>query len=194
MVIDQTKTFRLIEERIGRTTNPRHLMMLKRLLDHARGEAAGDLEKVMATLSENPVYHTWGAPEVMSPSGRDNVRNFYTNVVLAGGIHYFEFDMDRLVVDDDTIVTEGVFRMMFWGRDAVKAGYPAGNPDAFYILKTRMLVAWPFDSQGYIVGEDTYNGLIGDGSDSFVEIAVADVPPDFLRYVEQKKRSDSGSV
>ena len=30
-IIDQTKTFRLIEERIAKTTNPRHLLMLNRL-------------------------------------------------------------------------------------------------------------------------------------------------------------------
>lgn len=30
-IIDPTKTFRLLEERIAKTTNPRHLLMLKRL-------------------------------------------------------------------------------------------------------------------------------------------------------------------
>jgi len=31
-IIHQAKTFRLLEERIAKTTNPRHLLMLQRLL------------------------------------------------------------------------------------------------------------------------------------------------------------------
>ncbi|WP_083667149.1 hypothetical protein [Mycobacterium sp. SP-6446] len=61
-LIDPTKTFRLIEERIAKTTNPRHLLMLERLLDHAKGEAEQDLDRVMSTLTPNPRYIAWGAP------------------------------------------------------------------------------------------------------------------------------------
>jgi hypothetical protein len=37
-IIDQTKTFRLLEQRVAKTTNPRHLLMLNRVLQHAMGE------------------------------------------------------------------------------------------------------------------------------------------------------------
>ena len=76
-IIDRTKTFRLIEERIAKTTNPRHLLMLKRLLDHAVGEASLDLDLVMSTLVANPRYIAWGAPADLSPVGREAVRTFY---------------------------------------------------------------------------------------------------------------------
>jgi hypothetical protein len=55
-IIDQTKTFRLLEDRIAKTTNSRHLLMLKRLLDHTVGEAKLDLNLVMSTLGANPRY------------------------------------------------------------------------------------------------------------------------------------------
>jgi len=61
-IIDPTKTFRLLEERIAKTTNPRHLLMLKRVLDHAMGEANLDLDLVMSTLAADPRYVAWGAP------------------------------------------------------------------------------------------------------------------------------------
>jgi hypothetical protein len=51
-IIDPTKTFRLLEERIAKTTNPRHLVMLKRVLDHAMGEAQLDLDLVISTRAE----------------------------------------------------------------------------------------------------------------------------------------------
>src|SRR6267154_347323 len=80
-IIDQTLTFRLIKERIARTSNPRHLLMLKQLLQHAQGEANGDLEVVMSTLAPNPRYHTYGRP-TLSPEGRDAVRRFYSETVF----------------------------------------------------------------------------------------------------------------
>ena len=36
-LIGRSKTTQLIEQRIAKTTNPRHLLMLNRLLQHATG-------------------------------------------------------------------------------------------------------------------------------------------------------------
>jgi hypothetical protein len=55
-IIDPTKTYRLIEQRIAKTTNARHLLMLNRLLQHSMGEATLDLDLVMSTLCPNPRY------------------------------------------------------------------------------------------------------------------------------------------
>lgn len=49
-IIDPIKTFRLLEQRIATTTNPRHLLMLNRALQHAIGEAKPDLDQVMSAL------------------------------------------------------------------------------------------------------------------------------------------------
>ena len=42
------------QHRIAKTTNPRHLLMLQRLLKHAVGESRPDLDLVMSTLSADP--------------------------------------------------------------------------------------------------------------------------------------------
>ena len=105
-VIDQTKTFRLLEERIAKTTNPRHLLMLQRVLQHAIGESKPDLDLVMSTLGANPRYIAWGAPADMSPVGREAVQGFYEETIVKGGQWFLELDMDRIVVDDETVVTE----------------------------------------------------------------------------------------
>lgn len=168
-LIDRTKMFRLLEERIAKTTNPRHLLMLDRVLQHAKGEANLDLDLVMSTLTANPRYVAWGAPADMSPAGRQAVRTFYEETIVTGGQFFLEFDMDRIVVDDDTIVTEGNFRSLYYGADAAERGFPVDDPQGFYLLSLRMLIVWPFDAEGFIVGEESYSAV---------------TTPEFLKQVE----------
>jgi hypothetical protein len=173
-IIDQSKTTRLIEQRIAKTTNPRHLLMLNRLLQHATGEATLDLDLVMSTLTADPRYIAWGAPADMSPVGRQAVQTFYEETIVNGGQFYLEFDMDRIVVDDDTIVTEGNYRSVYYGADAARRGFPVDDPEAFYLLSLRMLIVWPFDAEGFIKGEETYSAV---------------TTPDFLTKVESSQVS-----
>ncbi|MEB4208658.1 nuclear transport factor 2 family protein [Mycobacterium sp. 94-17] len=180
-LIDPTKTFRLIEERIAKTTNPRHLLMLERLLDHAMGEARLDLDLVMSSLTANPRYVAWGAPADMSPVGRQAVRSFYEETIVKGGQWCLEFDMDRIVVDDDAIVTEGYFRSLYYGADAASRGFPVDDEDGFYLLTLRMLIVWPFDADGFIIGEETYSAAIT--PDFLTKVATNDVPQDFRDFV-----------
>ena len=86
-IINQTKAFSLIEQRIAKTTKPRHLHMLERLLQHATGEAKPDLDLVMSTLSANPRYIAWGASADLSPVGREAVRAVYEDTIVKGATH-----------------------------------------------------------------------------------------------------------
>lgn len=180
-IIDPTKTFRLLEERIAKTTNPRHLMMLKRLLDHAMGEAKRDLDLVMSTLSANPRYVAWGAPADMSPVGRQPVRSFYEETIVKGGQWFVELDMDRIVVDDDTVVTEGNFRSLYYGADAALRGFPVDDQDGFYLLTLRMLIVWPFDAEGFIIGEETYSAVTT--PDFLTKVETSEVPQTFRDFI-----------
>ena len=183
-LIDRTKMFRLLEERIAKTTDPRHLLMLNRVLQHARGEANLDLDLVMSTLTANPRYVAWGAPEDMSPVGRQAVRTFYEETIVKGGQFFLEFDMDRVVVDDDTVVTEGNFRALYSGADAAQRGFPVDDPDGFYLLSLRMLIVWPFDAAGFIQGEETYSAVTT--PDFFTKVEVSDVPQEFRDFIDAR--------
>jgi hypothetical protein len=186
-VIDQTKTFRAMEERLARTTNPRHRAMLERLLVHARGEAIPDVEMVMSTLGETPAYHSWTAGPQMSPRGREAVRHFYVEHVVKAGRHVFEFDIDRMVVDDDTIITEGYMTMLYLGRDAIATGLPVDDPAAFYAVRTRMMIVWPYDADGMIVGEDSY---AAPARENFItKVDPADVPAAFHAFVAARDKA-----
>jgi hypothetical protein len=181
-IIDQSKTTRLLEQRIAKTTDPRHLLMLNRLLQHAEGEAKLDLDLVMSTLSPDPRYVAWGAPADMSPVGRQAVQTFYEETIVQGGQSYLELDMDRVVVDDDTIVTEGDFRALYYGADAAKRGFPVDDPAGFYLLTLRMLIVWPFDADGFIKGEETYTAITT--PDFFTKVDPTQVPRELRDFID----------
>ena len=183
-IIDRSKTTRLLEQRIAKTTNPRHLLMLNRLLQHTIGEAKLDVDLVMSTLATDPRYVAWGAPAEMSPVGREAVRNFYEVTIVQGGQFYLELDMDRIVVDDDTIVTEGNFRALYYGADAVKRGFPVDDPEGFYLLTLRMLIVWPFDADGFIKGEETYTAVTT--PDFLTKVDSTQVPREFRDFIDAR--------
>jgi hypothetical protein len=66
------------------------------------------------------------------------VRAFYDDTIVKGGQAFLELDMDRIVVDDETIVTEGDFRAIYHGADAATRGFSVDDPEAFYLLKLRI--------------------------------------------------------
>jgi len=185
-LIDRTKMFRLLEERIAKTTNPRHLLMLNRVLQHAQGEADLDLDLVMSTLSTDPRYVAWGAAADMSPVGRQAVRTFYEDTIVKGGQFFLEFDMDRIVVDDNTIVTEGNFRSLYYGADAAQRGFPVDDPEGFYLLSLRMLIVWPFDAEGFIIGEESYSAVTT--LDFLKKVETSQVPQELRDFIAARPR------
>jgi hypothetical protein len=182
---DQTRTWKPIQEKLDRTTNPRHRKMLQELLNHASGETEADLEKVLATLSPNPVYKgvRRGPPE-SQPKGAQEVRAFYVNEIFGRGRYYLEGNKDRIVVDDDTIITEGMMRLIRWGRDLVEDGVPVDDENACYLMTTRILIVWPFDADGKIIGEESWSQP---ATASLQKLADQDVPPQFKAYVAKRE-------
>lgn len=167
----------MVEERLARERDPKRRRNLEVVLAHMKAEAACDLERLMATVSAEPVYRAFGTPDPLySPQGRDAVRNFYSAFV-ASGAHRLEFDMDRLLVDDDGVLTEGTMRIAYPGRILELLGHAVDDPDAFYLYEARMAVVWPLDGDGLVVGEDSYT--VGDGFAGIArrKIDLADIAP-----------------
>lgn len=146
---------------IARTSNTRHLKLLEVVRLHLLGEAQGDPDKVMQTLGPDPVYKVWGAPERMNMRGSAQVDAYYRHRFGVNRL-FVEFDPDRIVVDDDTVVTD--LRMRYLARGAAIAApdaYPVGGVDVehdddVYLISGRLLVIWPFDGEGRLGGEEAY--------------------------------------
>lgn len=186
--IDQSLTYKALGERLERTTNPKHKEMLQRLYQHARSEVEGDLEGVMATLGANPVYRIWSMPgAATNPRGTEAVRDFYVNQIFGKGRHCLESQKDRIVVDDDCIITEGDVRTVRWGRDLLEEGVEVDDPDACYIQSYRMLVVWPYDETNRIIGEESWATRAG--APMIGKIPEAEAPEQFRAYLA-KRRAD----
>jgi hypothetical protein len=152
---DQSVSWRQLEDRMARTTNLRHRAMLQTIVDHATAESRGDVDGLMATLSEDPQYHFWSNGRDWGPKGREAVRAFYEDFV-ASGAGFFESYKPRIVVDDDNVVTECVMRGIVPGTVARARGCAVDDVDGHYFVTARTVIFWPFDEAGRLVGEDSY--------------------------------------
>lgn len=159
-IIDQTVTWRLVEERLASETDPDLRRNLELLLQHQKAEASLDMEPLMATVSENACYQAFGSgqPPLV---GKAAVQEFYENFA-ASGAYKLQLDTHRLVVDKHCILTEGVMRMAYPGSALAERGITVDDPDAYYLYEAHMAIVWPIDpDDGLFVGEDSYVG--GDG-------------------------------
>lgn len=158
-VIDQNLTWRKVEDRLATETDPVLRRNLELLLQHMKAEACLDMESLMATVSEAARYENFG-DEASVLDSKAAVRKFYEDFA-ASGAHKLHFELDRLVVDRDCILTEGTMRMAYPGRVLAHRGIDVDDPDASYLFETNMAVIWPIGPDGLFIGEDSYTGRNG---------------------------------
>ncbi len=154
-IIDQQRALAVMQERIDRTENVRHRKMLETVRAHLAAEVAASLDALMATLVADPQYHLWGNGVDGGPKGADAVRSYYAQLV-EDKRGYLEFDIDRIVCDDDTVVTEGWYKALNRGAVARKMGFVVDDDDAHYLVTRRIVLVWPFNAAGEMLGEDGY--------------------------------------
>ncbi len=158
MKIDPTRSWTAVEERLAVTTNHRHRLLLQVLIDHLQAEATEDFDRLLSTLSDDPQYHFWIADSGFDagPKGLAAVTSHYTQLYEEGRntVHY---DIERLVVDDYCIVTEGVFHQVYPGRVLQDRGLEVDDPAGAYAVTMRLVLFWPYNDEGKLVGEDSYS-------------------------------------
>ncbi|WP_301175037.1 nuclear transport factor 2 family protein [Actinomadura geliboluensis] len=176
-VIDPKKSWAALEERLARETDPILRRNLEIVITHSKAEARGDLDALMATLTDTPAYRLGepGAPG-MTPRGQAEVRAFYSDFIASGATR-LEHDIDRLAVDRDCVVTDGLMRMAYPGRTLLALGIEVDDPDAFYLYETRMAIVWPIDEDGRIIGEESYTDRDGFAGIAGRKLAPADIEP-----------------
>ena len=176
---DQSVTWRDLEDRLAKTTNPRHRKMLQTVIDHAKAEANGDVDGLMATLGSDPQYHFWSAGNDWGPKGATETRAYYEQFV-ASGAGFFESHKPRIVVDDDNVVTESLMRGIVPGQVAQRRGYDVPDVNAHYLVTARTVIFWPFDESGVLIGEDSYGS--SDVTD-FERVADDDLPTEYVEML-----------
>jgi len=165
MKLNPNNTWKLVEARLAREKHPVLRRNLELVLAHMKAEARADIEGVVETLVAKPRYVIHDAPDdpLMNPQGsKDAVRKFYELTIVQTGAHRLELACDRVIVDEESVFTEGVMRMAYPGATLRQMGIEVDDPDAYYLYETRMGVVWPVDpSEGKLIGEESYTA--GDG-------------------------------
>jgi hypothetical protein len=158
MKIDPYRMWRMLEERIATETNPLHRRQLETIVKHMKGESMGDIDFILTTVSPDATYYhfnTPGAPPRVF-HGHDGIRGFYDEMLATVSVNT-EMCVERLVVDDYCVVTEGPMRSAVRGTALKAAGLEVDDLDAFYFSEGQALVVWPFDPEsGLILGERIY--------------------------------------
>ena len=176
--MDLTKGHRAVEERLDRTQNLRHRAILECLRDHLLAEMQGDFDLLLSTLSTDPQYHFWvdGSGFGDGPRGIDAVRAHYEQL-YAEGRSVLEYDIDRIVLGDDHIVTEGWFDQIFPGAILEKRGVKLDDSEAVYAHRMRLVLIWPFDQDAKLLGEDSYaNGRMY-AAENIRKLSAEEIPP-----------------
>ena len=171
------------QQRLETETDPVLRRNLETIVAHMRTEAAGDIDGLLETLSDDVAYHAYASAgrAELNPVGKDEVRSFYERLIASGATR-LQLDVDRLVVDRDCVLTEGLMRMAYPGRALAAAGVEVDDEDACYLYEARMAVLWPMDDNGLVKGEDTYTG-----TDGFAGIADRKLrPEDIVELAPQR--------
>lgn len=162
MKIDPTRTWAAVEAAYEAENDPRHKQLLKEVRNHMKTEVCGEIDPLMATLTAEPQYHIWGQGPEAGPKGRAAVRAFYEALIGSGG-NLFEFNVAKIVVNDNAVVTEGRLRNAYAGAVVLAAGVTEVNGEpvdanAKYVGNAQLLTVWPADPDGKLIGEDIYFG------------------------------------
>jgi hypothetical protein len=184
--MDLSRGYRTVEDRLDRTKDPRHRAMLECLRDHLLAEATADFDLLLSTLSADPQYHFWvdGSGFGEGPKGLAAVQVHYTELYEEGR-SVVDYDIDRIVVDDDTIVTEGWFDQIFPGKILQKRGVEIDDPEAAYLHRMRLLLLWPFDRDAKLLGEDSYaNGRMY-APENIRKLSPGEIPAIYFERLEK---------
>ncbi len=159
---DPDQSWGALERRMETEKDPRRLKLLTEVRDHMRTEITGQLDGLMDTLTADPAYHFRGLGFDMGPKGRENVHAFYRDMIASGG-NRFQFDIQRIVVDEHSVVTEGFMRSVTRGQDLIATGTTEVNGEpvdaaANYLSENLILTVWPADEDGKLIGEDIWFG------------------------------------
>ena len=170
-----------LEAAAAREGDPRRRALITQVRDHMEHEIKGQLDPLMDTLTEQPIYHFWGndAPNVIA--GRAAVRAFYAGMFQTGG-QQFEVVVDKVLATDDHVITEGQVKQVHKGEALNGMGLRTVGEEpvtagSLWLACAQLVTLWPADAAGKLIGEDIYFGE--SPFSTLKKISRDDLPPYF---------------
>ena len=143
-------------------------------------QADCSVDRLMATLIDDPQYHFWVRGRDVGPKGYDAVRNYYEYYATSGGA-VFESPKDRVVVDDHHVVSEADVRNYVPGRVAKARGYSVPDDSGHYLVRFRNVVFFEFaEDPTHALCEDSYTQI---DPDAWERVADEDLPQVYVAYL-----------
>jgi hypothetical protein len=185
--IDTEKMVRFMDARIAATRNERHKRNLQSVRDHMYYEKLLDPDSVMKTLSPKASYKLWVDGVDKGPKGFEAIREWYVDQnIRRQRTFVIEYGLERVVVDDDVVVTEGQMNVVVEGRYATKFFNLKCEPDDVLLQSFRQVVFWPVDENSKLLGEDFYtSGMAREGA--FRKLEGHEIPDDWYALVKLSK-------
>ncbi|MFF4506984.1 nuclear transport factor 2 family protein [Streptomyces sp. NPDC001401] len=163
---DMARFIDFLEARKAETENPKHAAMIDLLIEHSVAEVRDhDIDRTMATLVEDCVYHNYGDPVVVERQGgrvidSDAVRANYIANMANGALEMdgLEVEVEHFFINDDAIAWDGYTRVRLPGAVLAEEGVPlpdGGTVDDVFVQTSRAVIVIPF-RDGLMVGEDFY--------------------------------------
>jgi hypothetical protein len=182
--VDTGKMLRFMDAKIAATSSPRHRRNLETVREHMYYEKLLDPDGVMATLSPKANYKLWVDGVDKGPKGIDGIRSWYVDQnIRRQRTFVIEYDLERVVVDDDVVVTEGQMNVIVDGQYARNIYGRACDPEDIFLQSFRQVVFWPVDQDSKLLGEDFYtNGAANDGA--WRKLAPEEIPQDWYDLVK----------
>ena len=146
---------RNIEETAEKTVDTHHRRILEIYLKHLALEFSGDWAAAMdpKMMVEEPRYLVkLGSPQTIPFDGMSGVTEFYTGM-FANNVMLQD---DRLSVGDWGVASFCTVVQFLPGALLRDQGMEIDDPDAIYIIETPISMAWPFDSDARVAGEEVY--------------------------------------
>ena len=183
-IIDTEKMVRFMDAKIAATREERHKRNLQSVRDHMYYEKLLDADSVMKTLSPNANYKLWVDGVDKGPKGFTAIREWYVDQnIRRQRTFVIEYDLERVVVDDQVVVTEGQMNVVVDGTYAAKFFNVKCQPDDVLLQSFRQVVFWPVDENSKLLGEDFYtSGMAHEGA--FRKLERHEIPDDWYALVK----------
>jgi hypothetical protein len=182
--VDTEKMVRFMDAKIAATRDERHKRHLQTVRDHMYYEKLLDPGSVMKTLSPKASYKLWVDGVDKGPKGFEAIREWYVDQnIRRQRTFVIQYDLERVVVDDDVVVTEGQMNVVVDGQYAAKYFGVKCEPHDVLLQSFRQVVFWPVDENSKLLGEDFYtSGMAREGA--FRKLEHHEIPDDWYSLVK----------
>ena len=149
-----------VEKVLNDTENPHHRAILVNFLHHLTLEISGRWEEILEPelTVAHPVYRMCGKGQTTVLDGMAEVAGFYRSVVETG-MNVMGSIVEDLYVSDTGVASESLWGHIIPGSTLTEDEVPDLDPNAHYLVVSRLAYVFRYDENAKLLGEFTYDDV-----------------------------------